>query len=1150
MVKAFFPIQTMAKAWPSQVFFTFQDAPGRASRNKERIIYIATILLVFNLYGKDIPMEGIFQALTANQEYNSVMAAWRRGIREQLLYGLTGSQKTFIEAAMFESLATSCIIVTHHQTQAEQTFADLQAFLPGDKIFYFPVQDIMPYTVDARSQEVTARRLAVLEQLNSGKPCVVVAPVEALLARLAPRNEFSRRSIQLHVGQKVDREGILTMLVGYGYERVDQVEGPGQLAARGGIIDIFALNREHPIRLELFGDEIDSLRGFSVLDQRSKENLKEVTVFPAKELPPSDLYSTLFDYTTPDTIIFMEEPTRIRETVSQYIKEHREWKLLVVPWERLIQTARARRITYMTLLPQKIADTEPHLISGFTAKTIPAFHKQIPLLVEELRRWKERGFYILISATTPERVKGIQETLRNEGLESLVYSHKPKDLAVPGLHIFPAFLSAGFEMPTSKVVWLTEGDIYGKQKKKRIFRASSGEAITHFRDLKIGDYVVHVNHGIGKYVGVETLFVDRIHKDYFLLRYAGDDKLYIPTDQVHLLQKYIGAEGEAPKLHKLGGTEWNRQKSKAKASVQELAKDLIQLYAERKAVDGYAFSIDTPWQKEFEEVFPYEETPDQIRAIEEIKLDMESPKPMDRLLCGDVGFGKTEVAMRAAFKAVMDGKQVAVLVPTTILAQQHFQSFSKRMQGFPVNIDMISRFRTEKEQMETLKRVRTGQVDILIGTHRMIQSDLQFKDLGLLIVDEEQRFGVLQKEKLKSWQNNVDVLTLTATPIPRTLHMSLVGVRDMSILETPPEDRYPVQTYVLEFNAAVIQDAIRRERQRNGQVYFVYNRVQTIDKALQLVQELAPDAKVVVGHGQMSEDRLEKVMITFYEAESDILVSTSIVENGLDIPNVNTLIVYDADYFGLSQLYQLRGRVGRSDRLAYAYFTYRKDKILTEVAEKRLQAIKEFTELGSGFKIAMRDLEIRGAGNLLGAEQSGQMLNVGFEMYCRLLEEAVNELKDIPVKLRVAEPAIDLAVEAYITDTYISDGMQKIEVYQRIAASWTDEDLNEIYDEMIDRFGNMPEAVHSLLTIARIKNLARALTMQSIIQIKDRVLLTFTNQSEVDPIKVVAMIKEYRGKVMLTPGENPVITVRVTGLQGDRILNVIQEVLGKLATNP
>lgn len=1092
-------------------------------------------------------MKGIFQRLAENQEYNNVIEAVRNGSRELLLYGLTGVYKTFIQAATAKDLQISCVIVTQHATQAEQTFADLQAFLPGDRAFYFPVQDIMPYAVDARSQEITARRLAVLERLSTGKVSVVVAPVEALLAKLVPCNEFAERSISLQTGRQINRDALLTLLVDYGYERADQVEGPGQFAVRGGIVDIFPLNRELPVRMELFGDDIDSLREFAVTDQRSKENLESIVVLPAKEIPPSKRYSTLFDYTPVGALIYMEEPARLRETVIHFHKEHKEIKQLIVPWERILSTARARNINYVNLLPQKVAEAQIQKTIGFTAKSIPSFHKQIPLLAEELKHWREQNFQILISATTLERAKAIQDLLLEQGLVSLIYARKPKELTATGIHIFPAFLSAGFELPTAGLVWLTEGDLFGKQKKKRIFRSSSGEAILHSRDLKIGDYVVHVNHGIGKYVGVETLVVEGLHKDYFLLRYAGDDKLYIPTDQVHLLQKYIGAEGEAPKLHKLGSAEWGRQKAKAKASVQELAQELIHLYAERQSVEGYACGMDTPWQREFEDTFPYEETPDQVKAIEEIKQDMESHKPMDRLLCGDVGFGKTEVAMRAAFKAVMDGKQVAVLVPTTILAQQHYQSFSKRMQGFPVNIDMISRFRSEKEQQETLKKVATGQIDILIGTHRMIQSDMVFKDLGLLVVDEEQRFGVMQKERVKSWQKNVDVLTLTATPIPRTLHMSLVGVRDMSILETPPEDRYSVQTYVLEFNSAVVREALRREMQRGGQVYFVYNRVQTIDKALQLVQELLPAAKVVVGHGQMSEDRLEKAMVSFYEGEADVLVSTSIVENGLDIPNVNTLIVYDADYFGLSQLYQLRGRVGRSDRLAYAYFTYRKDKILTEVAEKRLQAIKEFTELGAGFKIAMRDLEIRGAGNLLGAEQSGHMLNVGFEMYCHLLEEAINELQHIPAPPRVPEPAVDIAVEAYIADAYIGDGMQKIEMYQRIAQTRTHGEIDEIYDEMADRFGDLPPAVENLLMIAKVRNLARHLAMQSIHQAKDRISLNFTEQSAVDPDIVIELTREYRGKVILVPGGQPSITVRVAGLADKKTVSLVQEILEKLA---
>jgi transcription-repair coupling factor (superfamily II helicase) len=670
-------------------------------------------------------------------------------------------------------------------------------------------------------------------------------------------------------------------------------------------------------------------------------------------------------------------------------------------------------------------------------------------------------------------------------------------------------------------------------------------AISTFTDLKVGDLVVHVVHGIGRYQGVKTLESAGSVRDYLVLEYAGHDRLYVPTDQVHLLQKYIGPEGENPRLSKLGGNDWQRAKSRAKRSVEEMAKELLDLYARRKATPGYAFSPDTVWQKEFEEAFPYEETPDQLKAIEEVKRDMESPHPMDRLLCGDVGYGKTEVAIRAAFKAVMDGKQVAVLVPTTILAQQHYTTFRQRLARYPIQIEMLSRFRSSEEQREILKRLKRGAIDIIIGTHRLVSKDVRFADLGLVIIDEEQRFGVRQKERLKELKASVDVLTLTATPIPRTLHLSMVGLRDMSLIQTPPEDRYPVQTYVVEYSDSLVRDAISRELARGGQVFYLYNRVEGIEAEARRVAELVPQARVIVAHGQLSETHLERAVLSFLERQYDVLVCTSIIENGLDMPNVNTLIVRDADRLGLAQLYQLRGRVGRSNRVAYAYFTYEPDKLLSPAAEKRLQALREFTELGSGFKLALRDLEIRGAGNILGAEQHGHIASVGFEMYCSLLEEAVRELKGEKPRSEV-EPQLDLKVNAYLPESYVASPRDKIELYKAIAACRSEEDVEEVAADLIDRFGDPPNEVVTLLEVARLRTLAREAGVASLAQKGEKVVITLAPGAYLTPEEVMALSRATRRRLAPVPGQGRELVFRTDGLKPEEILSSLREALREL----
>jgi transcription-repair coupling factor (superfamily II helicase) len=770
------------------------------------------------------------------------------------------------------------------------------------------------------------------------------------------------------------------------------------------------------------------------------------------------------------------------------------------------------------------------------------FHGQMNVLKAEMDRWRKAGTQVMMLASGDERLDRMRRVLEDYGIDE------------PTMAI--GNLQSGFEMPSIHLAVITEGEMFSqKQRKarKQGRHVDNAERIKSYSELKVGDYVVHQNHGIGKYMGIGTLEVGGIHKDYMHVLYAGGDKLSVPIEQIDLIQKYVGSEDKEPKIYKLGGNEWTRVKSKVRSSVQDIADDLIKLYAERQSAPGFAFEKDSPEQQEFEDMFPYDETRDQIRAIEEIKKDMEQSRPMDRLLCGDVGYGKTEVAIRAAFKSAIEGKQVAVLVPTTILAQQHYETFRERFSGYPFNIQVLSRFRSRKEQNETIKGVRQGTVDIVIGTHRLLSQDLVFKDLGMLIVDEEQRFGVTHKEKLKKLKTNVDVLTLTATPIPRTLHMSMLGVRDLSVIETPPENRFPVQTYVVEHSQTLVREAIEREMARGGQVYYLYNRVQGIQEMAAEINALVPEAKVGVGHGQMSETELEKTILDFLDGEYDVLVSTSIIETGVDIPNVNTLIVHDADKMGLSQLYQLRGRVGRSNRIAYAYFTYQRDKVLTEVAEKRLQSIKEFTELGSGFKIAMRDLSIRGAGNLLGAEQHGFIASVGFDLYSQMLAEEINKRKvsvlgEEDQSNRNWSTSIDLGVDAYLPGDYIYDSIQKIEIYKKVAAVSTFDEASELEDELVDRFGDLPEAVRHLLAVARLKVYGRMYGIESMVQRDDNIVLKFHEgrQQAVQTAKLAEIGNRFERRVQFEQGTSMSARIKGKGLNDPQLLELLEQFLSAL----
>ena len=765
-------------------------------------------------------------------------------------------------------------------------------------------------------------------------------------------------------------------------------------------------------------------------------------------------------------------------------------------------------------------------------RAVAPYNRNIDLLVSDLQGWLNDGLSPLIMLGNVDKAKNIAESLKNRGLPA--YYAKPGQLFSPGhISVFSGELSAGFRSWGEPWLLLTENDIFGVQKKRRIRHKQSGAKIQFFSEIKAGDYVVHAVHGIGRYIGVETLLVGDVHRDYLLLMYANEDKLYVPVEQVGLLHKYVGNEGQAPRLSKMGGSDWKRITNKAKAAITELASELLRLYAQRKIVAGHAFGPDTEMQREFEAGFPFEETPDQLQAIEEIKRDMEKPIPMDRLLCGDVGYGKTEVAVRAAFKAVTEGKQVAVLVPTTVLAQQHFMTFTQRMEPFGVNVELISRFRTPREQRTTLKKLHDGQVDVLIGTHRILQSDVQFQDLGLLIIDEEQRFGVGQKEKMKKWTVGVDVLTLSATPIPRTLHLALVNGRDMSVIETPPEDRLPVETYVAEYNDDMIKEALEREIRRGGRVYYVHNRVQGLEILARKIRQLVPGIAVRIAHGQMPEEMLEDAMIGFYEGKFDVLLSTTIIENGLDVPLANTIIIDGAENFGLSQLYQMRGRVGRSSRLAYAYFVYKRDKALSEIAEKRLQAIKDFTELGAGFRIAMRDLEIRGAGNLLGAQQHGHIAGIGFAAYCDLLEKTIIQMKSgQPLAEAEPDPVLEVDIDAYIPDDYIDNPRYKLELYRRFA-DMQYKDREDFMDEIIDRFGNPPEQVVALWKVAIIRSLCREIKITGIVAKQAEIRITFAEHTLTDPEGIMAVIKENGPYIKFRSGSQSQLILKTTKLKTD-----------------
>ena len=1168
-------------------------------------------------------MEPLIQMFRQDTDFQATVEGLNRRLKEQMVAGLSGTARMVYVAALHRETERPILLVTHNLNQAQKAVEDLYELLPREQVLLYPANELVVTEVALAGQETLGERMEVLSRLSRGFTGVLVVPYSGLRRRFPPRSAVRAAHIRLAVGEEHPMEPVVNRLTEIGYERVEMVEKAGEFSVRGGILDVYPVTFDDPVRIEWFDDEVDSIRPFSVADQRSYDKRQEVLIPPARELfaPPERLFQagdrvaglleerlrtvkdpalkkkltesigweieqlktgqfftgiykyiepiypdcqSILSYMPKDAVLIMDEPTRIRETARQMEREEAEWQTALLgqgeylpglkvsfTYEELFQQ-NPLDVIYLSLFMRQTPGIQPQNIVQILCRGMQQFHGQMHALKTEWERWIKGRYRVIFAAGTEERAERLIRVLADYGME--VTKDTSENPPVPGHPVVRiGTLLGGFEMSATRLAVITEGEVFTQRRRRarRIAKMDYAEKIKDYQDLKPGDYVVHVNHGIGRYAGIETLEVDGRHKDYLLIQYAGNDKLYVPVEQIEQVQKYIGSEEKKPKVYSLGGSEWSKVKNRVRSSVQDIAAELIQLYAKRQAAKGYAFSKDTPFQREFDAMFPYEETPDQLRSIEEIKRDMERDRPMDRLLCGDVGYGKTEVAIRAAFKAVMDGKQVAVLVPTTILAQQHYETFRERFADFPVEIRVLSRFRTRKEQRETIKGLKDHTVDIVIGTHRLLSKDVEFRDLGLLIIDEEQRFGVKHKEKIKQMKHNVDVLTLTATPIPRTLHMAMIGVRDLSVIETPPENRFPVQTYVLEYSAALVREAIERELARGGQVYFLYNQVHNIDQMADQVRQLVPEARVAVAHGQMPETELEKVMLDFLDGEYDVLVSTTIIETGVDIPNVNTLIIYDADKMGLSQLYQLRGRVGRSNRIAYAYFTYQRDKVLSEAAEKRLQAIKEFTELGSGFKIAMRDLAIRGAGNLLGAEQHGHIASVGFELYSQMLKEAIEELQGKEEKEKSVEPEIELKVDAYLPAEYIRDEKQKIEIYKKIRSVRTLEEARDLEEEIEDRFGDLPEPVINLLRVARIRAYAVQYGIEQVVQEKGEIVIRFSpdQNGRIDAGRLIRLTHEVPDRrVRLSSGRRVGIAFKVQGMSSGDALSMIERFLEKFET--
>ena len=1096
------------------------------------------------------------------------------------------------------------LLITYNEIQAKQILEIIENF-EKEKAVLFPKKEIVTYDFVAESKDLPYERIETLNKIKDKKNLIVVTTIEALMQKLPPKEILFKNILEFKVGDIYNLDELKKTLVNLGYSRCEFIEGRGQFSVRGGIVDI-SINETLGVRIEFWGDEVDSIRNFNITSQRSINTLDKIKIYPAHEfvldnsieeickkitkklteekqeeileqdieqikagnyISKIDKYfnefydkqSTLLEYLNDNYLIILDEISKIEARQRNILQDNSNLIKNLIEKEKIVPEA----LENITSIDLNQLENEKSVIYfekqdivtniqaekyTFNYRQINYYKSEIENLFEDIKRWNKEQKSIYVMVSTKEKAKKLKEILEKEEIACTIDEKLDKTIIVKSTEkivtITIGKLPNGFEnFEINQVVVSADELIEGKKKKTFANKAyKEGEKVV-FADLKIGDYVVHKNYGIGIFVGVNTITADGTTKDYIKLKYKNDAILYVPTSQLDSIRKYVGGDAINPPINSLGSKDWIKTKEKVKKNLRAVAKELIELYAKREKAKGYAFSKDTPWQSQFENSFPYQETDDQLRCIEEVKKDMENQRPMDRLLCGDVGYGKTEVAIRAAFKAVMDHKQVAYLVPTTVLAQQQYEEFRDRMAEFPIKVDILNRFKSKKYQDEVVKKLKLGEVDIVIGTHRMLSKDVEFKDIGLLIIDEEHRFGVKAKEKIKEYKANIDVLTMTATPIPRTMHMSIVGIRDMSVIYEPPHNRKPVQTYVLEYDQEVIKEAITKELERDGQVFYIYNRVDTIQKKADEISRLVPEAKVSYAHGQMSGNQIEEIMQDFIDKKSNVLVCTTILESGIDIANANTIIVENADRMGLAALYQIRGRVGRSDRQAYAYITYRKDKMLSEEADKRLKAIKEFTEFGSGFKIAMRDLEIRGAGSLLGEIQSGHLEQVGYDTYCNLLDEVVKEMQGTEIEPDT-DIQIDLNVTSYIPDEYIEDSAQKIEIYQNIALCRKEEDIQNVVDEIIDRFGNMPAELENLLDIARIKYLAKPFSISKIASKRTAVVFTF-EQSKYE-IDLQKLLKTYKNRIKFSPGIKTMITLEIGTTNERQILNDVTEFLKQL----
>ena len=1125
--------------------------------------------------------------------------------------GIASTAQLQLIASLYEKSDESALVLVYSDMEAKTICNDLRLFC--DSAVMFPSKDYVFYNIETMGRANEKARLAVLDKIINQKT-LVVASVDAVMSYTADKNKFVSACLEIKQGDVCDIEKLSEKLVMMGYKRDEITEAVGQFSVRGGIIDIFSPSYKNPVRIELWGDEVDSVRCFDQDSQRTLENMQSVRIIPVTEalysykrrdeiilelerrisagekkkadmseyisilkgdlelfsegfsFPSIDKYisliygyiPTLTDYFGRNSLSFVIDPKRVCERMRTFLWEKGE-EVSSLKIKNIVSGSEAdfyagaddvvtalseKKLILLEMLSHTNNSFKPNYLESFVSKTTVSFHGKLEYLFDDLVRYQKDGYTVVVLGVTDSRVKNLSGVLNERGIKSRISTDK--EFRPGETVIIKGSMSGGFEYPQIKFVLVSEQEIFKNAHAKDRRKKDNVNRIKSYNDINKGDYVVHISHGIGEYDGLHKMTVNGISKDYLKILYRGNDVLYVPVDQLNMLYKYGGkSEDKTVRLNRLGTQEWTRTTQKVKTSTDKLAKELIKLYAEREEVKGYAFSEDTTWQRDFEDAFGFNETTDQLRSIEEVKADMEKDAPMDRLLCGDVGFGKTEVALRAAFKAVCDSKQVVYLCPTTILAMQHYETFVSRMGDFPVTVQMLSRFRTQKQQKEIIKQLKDGRIDIIIGTHRLLSDDVSFKNLGLLIVDEEQRFGVAHKERIKALKTNVDVLTMTATPIPRTLHMAMTSVRDMSVLTEPPENRYPVHTYVLEHNETIVLDAIRKELSRGGQVFYLYNRVGGIYHKAQWIKDNFPDAEIAVGHGKMNESELEDIMYDMVNGKTQILVCTTIIETGLDIPNANTIIIENADRMGLSQLYQLRGRVGRSNRAAYAYLTYRKDKVLNSESQKRLAAIREFTEFGSGFKIAMRDLEIRGAGNILGSQQHGHMDNVGYDMYCKILKKSINEAKGITEKPD-NDVIIDININAYIPESYIESSNQRIDIYKKIAAIDDDFDKSEICDELTDRYGDIPKSVYNIISVAATKPLARDIGCMEISERQGSLTLKFT-ENALTPEIVFALDKKLPKRVRVLNSEPPSLLIKLDGTEGDmlefvnKLLNFIKE---------